>query len=443
MVNIFATDITARHNYVFKLVFGHWLNEPWRIIQSEDEFNNAEGIAIRYTEQPGNDGIFIKASGLLSENNIRTFYPKTDTQAGTPVIFPGKDLSSEISFDIFSAIFWMVSRYEEYLPFTPDHHGRFEAGNSFAFKAGFNKKPVVDLWIKQFVQTLQKKYPQFDPKGQTFSFLPTYDIDQAWEYLHKNVIRSVVAGLRDYYRGRRNLVRERVNVLSKKVQDPSDSYDIQFALQEKYNLHPVYFFHPGTYGKYDKNISLKNPAFKDLIHRIKEKAEIGIHPSYRSAEEKGLLEKEVELLSKVSGLPINKCRHHFLRIKLPETYRKYISCGITDDYSLGWASDNGFRAGTSRSFPFYDLEKEETTELMIHPLVMMDGAYKNYLKLTPDEATIELDKLIVEVKNAGGTFISLFHNHTLGSSPLWSGWKEVYEKMIVSALTGNEKLKGF
>jgi hypothetical protein len=43
----------------------------------------------------------------------------------------------DLPFDPLAATFYLVSRYEEYLPFIPDEHGRFPAKQSFAFSNGF------------------------------------------------------------------------------------------------------------------------------------------------------------------------------------------------------------------------------------------------------------------------------------------------------------------
>ena len=54
----------------------------------------------------------------------------------------------------------MISRYEEYLPHIKDEYGRFEAKESLAFKSGFFRKAVVDIWIKLIKIEILKKYPK-------------------------------------------------------------------------------------------------------------------------------------------------------------------------------------------------------------------------------------------------------------------------------------------
>jgi hypothetical protein len=97
---------------------------------------------------------------------------------------------------------------------------------------------------------------------------------------------------------------------------------------------------------------------------------------------------------------------------------------------MGYASQAGFRAGICVPFSFYDLDMEVETPLFIHPFMIMDGTLADYLKLTPDEAFEYICRLTDEVKAVGGTFVSLWHNESLGGQGRWKGWPEVYEKMI-------------
>ena len=90
-----------------------------------------------------------------------------------------------MGFDIFSAIFFMVSRYEEYLPFTPDRHGRFKATDTLAYKNNFLQIPVVDTWINLFKSILQKKFPAIKLLPSYFKAIVTYDIDVAYKFKGK------------------------------------------------------------------------------------------------------------------------------------------------------------------------------------------------------------------------------------------------------------------
>ena len=128
-------------------------------------------------------------------------------------------------------------------------------------------------------------------------------------------------------------------------------------------------------------------------------------------------------------MQITKSRQHFLRLKFPDTYRQLLNAGILEDYTMGYASNPGFRAGICTPYFFYDLKKETTTNLVILPFQIMDVTLKDYMKLSPAEALKEIEMLMMEVKQVNGTFVSIWHNETITNSGVWEGYREVFEKM--------------
>jgi hypothetical protein len=190
----------------------------------------------------------------------------------------------------------------------------------------------------------------------------------------------------------------------------------------------------GRYGKYDKNINVRNKTFRFLIKRLGDYASIGIHPSYNSSEYPEYLPFEVNKLSKVINQEVVLSRQHFLRLMLPNTYRNLLENDITDDYTMGYAALPGFRAGICSTYSFYDLDMEEETKLRIHPFAVMDGTLKDYMDLTPADAIAQIGSLIREVKQVNGTFISLWHNESLSDQKRWTGWRRVYEEMLEMAV---------
>jgi muramoyltetrapeptide carboxypeptidase LdcA involved in peptidoglycan recycling len=149
-------------------------------------------------------------------------------------------------------------------------------------------------------------------------------------------------------------ISQRSKVLLGFEKDPYDTYDFQLEIQHKYNLKTLYFILFATYGKNDKNVPITSRKFCELIKSISDNAEVGIHPSYGSNYSQDRLPKEIKRLSKVLNREITKSRQHFLKLSFPETYHHLLELGITDDYTMGFASEIGFRAGICDSFNFYD-----------------------------------------------------------------------------------------
>ena len=132
---------------------------------------------------------------------------------------------------------------------------------------------------------------------------------------------------------------------------------------------------------------------------------------------------------------MTKSRQHFLMLRFPETYRNLIANGISEDYTMGYADEVGFRASLCTPFYFYDLQKEEKTNLRIHPFAVMDATMNLYLKIKPAVALDYVRQLIDETKKVTGTFILLWHNESLSEVATWKGWKNVYEELIKEAVS--------
>ena len=131
---------------------------------------------------------------------------------------------------------------------------------------------------------------------------------------------------------------------------------------------------------------------------------------------------------------MTKSRQHFLKLQLPYTYRNLINLDITDDYTMGFAAQPGFRASICTPFHFYDLDMDSETKLKVHPFTLMEGTLKDYMGISAVQAMEYITPLITEVKAVNGTFISLWHNESLGDEGRWKGWSTVYEEMIKEAI---------
>jgi hypothetical protein len=184
------------------------------------------------------------------------------------------------------------------------------------------------------------------------------------------------------------------------------------------------------YTTFDKNISVGNINYKILIKNVADYCKVGIHPSYFSLKNEQKIKKEKKRLEQIVNFPITKSRQHYLRLDLPDSYQNLVDLEIKEDYTMGYASHYGFRAGTCTPFYFYDLDYEIQTPLKIFPFAVMDGTLKDYLNFTAKRSYDTILRLANEVKKVNGTFIVLFHNETVGGSGRWRGWKDIYENIM-------------
>ncbi|MCK5028900.1 MAG: polysaccharide deacetylase family protein [Bacteroidales bacterium] len=411
-------------NFICKDIYG----VDYKLTTSMEEFVSSDTAKINYSEESIDGSIHISPINLLFETNILQKKIKVSDWEDQIIFFQTSE-NVDIPFDLFAASFYLISRYEEYLPFSADKHGRFEANQSLAGKNGFLQEPVVDQWVCKLGKMLNEKFPNFKPCERKFKYISTIDIDNAYAYLYKGTVRTIGASMRDLFKLDFNENIKRFQALTGE-KDPFDTYGYLDALHKQYNINPLWFFLVGNYNTYDKNLPLDNEAFQELIKEVCAVSEIGIHPSYESNESFDQLKKEFDYLSGVTGKPITKSRQHYLRLLFSETYQNLLKLGIKEDYTLGYASDVGFRAGTCTSFQFYDLYNEKATDLRIHPFYVMDATLNQYLKLNIDEAVELIAKIIKKVKQVNGTFISLWHNESLSDHGHWKGWEPVYKQML-------------
>jgi hypothetical protein len=338
-------------------------------------------------------------------------------------------------FDLPAAIFYLLTRYEEYLPHKKDEYGRYAHQNALAFKEHFLHQPLVNIWLEDFRQLLLVKDSKFAVPHTSFSFLPTYDIDMAWSFQHKGLMRSAGASLNYFLRGRWKSLLHRIRVLRRKEKDPYDTYAWMNELHQKFGLKPLYFFLVARkLSQHDKNISIRNAAFQKLVKEAASLYPIGLHPSWRSGDEPLLLAEERAWLEKTSGQSIHSSRHHFIRFRLPDTYRQLIEAGIQHDYSMGYGSINGFRASIATPFFWYDLKKEEATNLLIHPFCFMDANAYYEQKLSAEQAADELQDYYEVVKKVNGQLITIWHNSFLGTENSFEGWRIVYEQFVAQVV---------
>jgi hypothetical protein len=433
MLLIYTHRLTSRSKYTFKLIFEDILGLAHEITTDKVAFKKHQGPKITYCRQPVDDELFFFATELLFENGIVVQEPGFLTWGGTKVFYP-TIRNSVLPFDPFAASFFLVSRYEEYLPHMRDQHGRFEAKQSLAYLHGFLQKPVVNYWAIEILRLIEERYGKQKLKERHYSFRPTIDIDNAWAFRHKGFIRMGGGMIADLFNFNFEGFRQRFKAVFHLAHDPYDTYEYQIELIQRHQLSPIFFILLGDYATFDKNVPHQNKHMQSLIKYLGDFGEVGIHPSYASNEQADKLPKEIARLSYILHQEIHLSRQHFLRLNVPDTYQRLLECDITDDYTMGYPDQPGFRASICSPYFFYDLDLEIETALRLHPFAIMDGTLRDYMNISPEQAAAIINPLIEEVKKVKGEFITVWHNESFAENERWKGWRNVYEEMIEKAL---------
>ena len=316
---------------------------------------------------------------------------------------PRKD-KSIIRTDIVYAAFFFTSRAEELLVTKRDEHGRFAARFSMLSEKSRLQIPRLDEYGRLILKQLNLPLPE---AGFGHIYL-THDIDSITQYRH---LRGALGGIR---RGETKAVWAALRNIHN---DPQ--YTFPWLLEQDAKVkkaEPIYFV-KRTPGKgYDyPQYNLRGRDFKELKHMLRHNnVYLGVHGSYYGS---------------IPPIEYSKMfRAHYLRCDI-DRMQRLADAGYTDDFTMGFADQAGFRLQTSRAVRWINPKTMRLTPLTLHPLMVMDNTLSqpNYMNLTEDEAYFLCERLIDKVRLHHGDLCLLWHNSNINDSTYH---RSLYEKVI-------------
>jgi hypothetical protein len=431
LIRIYCENSTPRLEYIFHFILDVVCGFKYEISSNEQDYCSYSGPTLNYSLKTLKQGdIEIKPNGLLSLDTITACRGRIEQEGKKVRLYLKGSGLDETCFDLFSASFYLLTRYEEYLSYVPDIYNRFEARNSFLYEYDLIDRPLINEWAESLRQTILNTYNDIPFRKNRFRYKMSIDIDQVFAFRHRGVARNIISFLKNVLQRNMLFLRSQFNALATN-KDPYDTFAYLKKISQEFDLPFIHFINVGTYSKYDKNVPVTNTFFKNVLHDITSYAEVGLHPSYFSNEIPYKFKEEKDVLEQTLQRQITKSRQHYLKLALPETYRCLLAVGITEDYSMGYGSYPGFRAGTCTPFQWFDLQKNISTPLMVFPVVYMENVFAKSLGLSPEQALRYMKRLTDIVRLHEGFHISIWHNHTVNDMLLWKGWKAVFEASII------------
>lgn len=428
MILIYSHTLSNRFKYVTELIFKSVLNSNYELTDDLNYFQSKEIPKIAYTTTPINAQVYMCSNPILFETDIKSELPVAKKEFEDYPKFFASHKPDFLGYDIFAMVFYFASRYEEYLPTETDKHQRFQAENSIAYKYNSLHIPFLNHAILDFSKKLKREFPFLEFKKRSFNFLSTIDIDNAFAYANKGMKRNLGGFVKDVFTLRlKNLAERLISNLNEK-KDPYNTFEFINQLSDETKTALQYFVLIGDYSDYDKNPHFENKGFQQLLKSLSSKFKIGLHPSYFAFSKTEKINEELTRLEFILKDKVTSARCHFLRINFPETYRSFIKNGITDDYTMIYASQCGFRTGLCMPYKWFDLERNEQTPLTIHTSVIMEGTLRDYNKLSSQNALNTSLQLLAEVKKHGGEFISIFHNDSFTKNN--TEWVKLYQTIL-------------
>lgn len=422
---VYVEQQTPRTRYVIEHVFGRMLGWELEWAEGRDEFIQAEGPKLVYGSR-GMDGAYhVPDSGWLRGTGV----PKGEV----PCSGTGKEFRTFVSSagqDLFASIFHLLALVDEIRCGTHDQHGRVPAEALLIVKHKAESTPLVDRWVLELATALRAMFPALPVPRRSFRHVLTVDVDNGLKYVGRPFHRAVGASLKDIRGSGKQAVAERWSARRGVVADPYAILPQRMEeVRAKVDRAIVFFLMRGG-GRYDHAADHRHPAFVQLVQEVGRHGEIGLHPSYGSSDEQDLMVRERRTLEGIHGAAVRINRQHFLRWRMPETLRRLADQGFTEDHTLGFTDRVGFRAGTCTPFPWFDLERNEETGLMLWPFAVMDSAIREHLKLSVEQAEQPLKAMSEAVRMVDGTFVSVWHDRYLSGHREFVGWPELMKELV-------------
>jgi hypothetical protein len=415
---------TPRARYIVRHVFERMLGWPLTFSASLEEFRAAGGPKLIHGTLTEHDAVHVPRSAFWDESRLPDELPHQGEQEHFR-LFPVANSS-----DVFAACFYLLALCEERSKPDRDAHDRFPSEAHVLVRNGVHERPVVDQWVLRLAAGIRARFPQLPLPQRRFNHVLTVDVDNGAKYAARSWSRAVGASAKDLLGGQVRSLGQRWMVRSGAATDPYASFVEPLADVKDRVERTIAFVLTRSEGRFDHAARLEHPVLRTLLAELASVSEIGLHPSYESSRTEAHFQRERDRLSAVVRRSLNVSRQHFLRWQLPHTLRTLQTLGFTEEHSLGFSDRVGFRVGTCTPFPWYDMEREEETALMLWPFAAMDSALLDRQGSTVPQMLGSMKRMSDAVRAVQGTFVSVWHDRYLSGHGAFSAVPAAMRELV-------------
>ncbi|MCP4632121.1 MAG: hypothetical protein GY855_04280 [candidate division Zixibacteria bacterium] len=359
-------------------------------------------------------------------DNILLLY--SDVITGDDVVESHENIF-KFKFDIFAAIFFLISRTEEYSCSVEDTHGRFPYSESILYKSNQLLDTPVDIYLNLIKSVFNKCGLEVNDKRQPTIIL-SHDIDQPLRSL-KGSLKLIAVGERPFGSRIQGLIDSMVNPASIE-NNPFWNFNSYMDIENQYGYSSTWFFtNPFERTRYDPKYDIASQRFRNVINDLKANDnEIGLHSSYNSMSDEHKLGVEKSGAENKIRFKITGNRNHYLKLKIGNDLNKLVDAGFNYDSTMGYSSVLGYRCGTGLPFCLFDFENNRSLPLIEIPFAIMDSAIMAY----NDKSVILsiVDQLLNNALEHKGTLGILWHLRTAYDVD-YPGWLTIYEYILKKA----------
>lgn len=422
MILIYIKKLNPRISYVFKHIFTRILKLEIAFTSEIETFISHAGFKLSYGKKPLGNELFFQSQGLLFQQGIESIEITVKEWDDTFCFFQMSPKSA-LPFDIFAASFYLLSRYEEYLPHVKDELGRYPFTESLGYKYGFLESPVVDQWSYKLRDLLVQIFQDISFKKNKSTVHYVVNAEEPFAYDQKGFFRSTIGFSGDLFKLKFQTILKRFQVLIGVKRDPYDTFKWMVTSSKSRKLNSTVFFQMGEALNFDSSINTTRLKFKALIKYVSDYCNVGLVVSKKARFDAEILKNEKQRIEAITNRALNKSQFSELVVGLPEAYRNLVAFEIASDYSMVYQKKPGFRAGTCTPFLFYDLDFEIKTPLMIMPLAFTT---QGFARTSPADTRLKITKLKNSVVEVNGHFMGLFSNKNFNADINNKLWRNIF-----------------
>ncbi len=422
MLLIHTQKLTPRISYVFKHICTRILGIEIMFTSAIEEFIVHSGPKLSYGKQPMGNELFVQSEGLLTQQGFEAFDISVKEWEETKCFFSVSS-KSVLPFDIFSASFYLLTRYEEYLPHVKDAMGRFPALESLAFKENFLREPVIDIWAHKFKRILLTSFPDLLIVKKKMTVHTLIEARQPYAYKQHGFLRSLMGYVLDLWRFKFRRISQRTKVILGFRKDPFNTFNWIINSSRSTSSHLSIFFLLGDGLEFMESLNTQRSKFKMLVKYVSDYLEIGLIFSFAALKDYELLKLEKKRIEEITNRTLLSSMNAQMLVSLPDIYRNLVELEVEKDFTMVYEDEVGFRAGTCTPFLFYDLDSEIKTPLIVFPLSMTTKALENKYD---SEINKTFNTIFNSVRSVNGTFSMLFSNTNFAASEKNKIWRTIF-----------------
>jgi hypothetical protein len=426
MILIYIKKNTHRINYVFKHIFLRILGVEIEFTLSIEEFISHEGPKLSYGKKPLGNELFFQSHGLLDQLGIESVEIIVKQWEETKCFFSVGEKSA-LPFDIFAASFYLLSRYEEYLPHLKDANNRYPASESLGVKEQFIKSPVVDIWAYKLKDILKLNFPSLFFPERSLSIHNLVIAHEPFAYKYKGFFRSLSGYIGDLSKFKFKKLLDRTKVVLGLRPDPYQTFNWIIETIKGSTSELTVFFLLGESVRFREGINSQRKYFRRWIKIVADYTEVGLIFSKEAQSMFSNLKKEKIQMENIINRTLKSSLNDQFNIELPDNYRDLVELEVEKDYTMVYHDTVGFRSGTCTPYLFYDLDYEILTPLVIHCNVISTTSLYNS---TPSEIRSVVDELYNAANVVNGTFSMIFSNSDFSDEPENEIWKEIFNEKL-------------